>query len=83
MNFEVIATPRFKRDIKNLYKKYPSIEADFLNLIELLEQSPEQGTALGNHCFKIRLAITSKGKGKSGGARVITCVKSSTKPYIF
>jgi len=30
---------------------------------------------LGNDYYKIRLAITSKGKGKSGGARVITCVK--------
>ena len=29
----------------------------------------------GNHCYKIRLAITSKGKGKSGGARVITYVQ--------
>ena len=24
------------------------------------------------NCFKIRMAISSKGKGKSGGARVIT-----------
>ena len=75
MNFEVIATPRFRRDIKILHKKYPSIKTDFLNLIEILEQTPKQGTPLGSHCFKIRLAISSKGKGKSGGARVITCVR--------
>ncbi len=30
------------------------------------------GRSLGNNCYKIRLAIKSKGKGKSGGARVIT-----------
>jgi hypothetical protein len=41
-------------------------------LIEKLEIEPETGTALGNDCFKIRLSIASKGKGKSGGARVIT-----------
>jgi hypothetical protein len=40
----------------------------------LLKNNPEQGTGLGNNCYKIRLAIKSKGKGKSGGARVITYV---------
>jgi hypothetical protein len=30
---------------------------------------------LGKDCYKIRLSIKSKGKGKSGGARIITCVK--------
>lgn len=33
------------------------------------------GTPLGKNAYKIRMAVTSKGKGKSGGARVITCVK--------
>ncbi len=37
-----------------------------------MEQKPEQGTSLGNNCYKIRMAVGSKGKGKSGGARVIT-----------
>ena len=40
--------------------------------MESLEQEPEQGTNLGNNCYKIRIAIATKGKGKSGGARVIT-----------
>jgi len=39
-----------------------------------LREQPKQGTAIGNGCFKIRIAIASKGKGKSGGARVITNV---------
>lgn len=30
------------------------------------------GIAIGKNCFKIRLSISSKGKGKSGGARIIT-----------
>jgi len=41
-------------------------------VFEILETEPRQGVALGRNCFKIRLAITSKGRGKSGGARVIT-----------
>jgi hypothetical protein len=44
---------------------------EYIALLDCLEQDPEQGTPLGNHCFKIRIAIASKGKGKSGGARVI------------
>jgi hypothetical protein len=35
----------------------------------------KMGTPLGNDCYKIRMAVTSKGKGKSGGARVLTFVQ--------
>jgi hypothetical protein len=37
-----------------------------------LKITPDQGTPLGNNCYKIRLPVASKGKGKSGGARIIT-----------
>ena len=74
MNYEIIATPRFRRDIKKLVKKYASLKKEFAELIEDLKKDPKQGTALGDNCFKIRIAIASKGKGKSGGARVITHV---------
>lgn len=72
MSYNVIAIPAFRREIKKLGKKYPSLKSDFVKLIESLETQPDQGTPLGNNCFKIRMAITSKGKGKSGGSRVIT-----------
>lgn len=48
---------------------------DLSELIERLTDEPELGTALGNSFYKIRPAIASKGKGKSGGARVVTYVK--------
>jgi hypothetical protein len=41
----------------------------------LLTSNPEMGTSLGANVYKVRLAIASKGKGKSGGARVITLVR--------
>lgn len=44
-------------------------------LVEALRKASATGQPLGRDCYKIRLAIGSKGKGKSGGARVITCVK--------
>lgn len=72
MNYNVLTIPPFDRQLKRLAKKYPSVKTDFLGLIKALRKEPKSGTPLGNNCFKIRLAITSKGKGKSGGARVIT-----------
>jgi hypothetical protein len=45
---------------------------DILRLVWGLKEEPEKGTSIGHNCYKIRLAIASKGKGKSGGARVIT-----------
>lgn len=47
------------------------MKEEYIHLIESLENNPEQGIAITNKCYKIRLAIASKGKGKSGGARVI------------
>lgn len=75
MSYNVIAIPNFKKEIKKLSKKFPSLKADFEEMVESLQINPEQGTPLGNHCYKIRLGITSKGNGKSGGGRVITCLK--------
>ncbi len=72
MDFNVEVTSYFKKQAKRLIKKYPSLKAEVDHLISALMTDPEQGTSLGKGCFKIRLAITSKGKGKSGGARLIT-----------
>jgi mRNA-degrading endonuclease RelE of RelBE toxin-antitoxin system len=72
MIFSIEVTSYFKKQAKRLTKKYPSLKQELSQLIDLLALDPEQGTAMGNHCYKIRLAIASKNKGKSGGARVIT-----------
>lgn len=74
MKFNVIATPRFKRRIRKLVKKYASLKQDYSSFVESLESRPKQGNAIGRSCYKVRLAIKSKGRGKSGGARVITYV---------
>lgn len=75
MNYKIFSISLFDKQAKLLAKKYPSLKKDLGELIENLSTKPEQGKALGNNFFKIRLAIASKGKGKSGGARVITFVK--------
>ena len=58
----------FRKEFKRLAKKYRSLPFDFDKLIESIQENPMQGTDLGNRLRKIRLAITSKGKGKSGEA---------------
>jgi mRNA-degrading endonuclease RelE of RelBE toxin-antitoxin system len=72
MSYKVKTIPKFDKELKRLAKKYPSLKNDFFELIQELKQHPKQGTPIGNNCYKIRLAIASKGKGKSGGTRVIT-----------
>jgi mRNA-degrading endonuclease RelE of RelBE toxin-antitoxin system len=82
MSFKIVPTPPFERELKQLAKKYPSIKKDIAALAQQLLQQPQMGTPLGHDCFKIRMAISAKGKGKSGGARVITHVQV-TKEDIF
>lgn len=72
MNYNIIPTHRFEKKLKQLAKKYSSLKNDFALLIDQIIENPQTGTFIGNNCYKIRLAISSKNKGKSGGARVIT-----------
>jgi len=72
MNYKIKTIQVFERQAKRLVKKYPSLKSELLSLIQILKHSPENGTPLGKDCFKIRISIASKGKGKSGGARIIT-----------
>jgi len=84
MSYKIKTIPRFDKDIKRLAKKYPSIKAEYIELVQSLKDDPQQGKALGNNCYKIRLAIASKGKGKSGEAKVITYLQiSDTSVYLL
>jgi mRNA-degrading endonuclease RelE of RelBE toxin-antitoxin system len=76
MKFEIVTSSNFARELKRLAKKHSSIKQDVYELGESFAITPEQGIYLGKDCYKIKLAIKSKGRGKSGGARVITCVIS-------
>ncbi len=72
MSFNVKTISVFERQAKRLMKKFPSLKKEIQILITELKEKPTKGTSIGHDCHKIRLAIASKGKGKSGGARVIT-----------
>lgn len=79
MNFSVIPTERFKKDAKRLVKKYPSLKQELAEINNLLTRQPDSGTPLGHDTYKIRIAIKSKNKGKSGGARLITYLVTADK----
>ncbi|MDP3912985.1 MAG: type II toxin-antitoxin system RelE/ParE family toxin [Bacteroidota bacterium] len=84
MNYDIITIPPFDKQLKRLAKKYPSIKNDIAKLGSELSENPVLGVEIFPNCYKIRLAIASKGKGKSGGARVITHIHiSKTTVYLL
>jgi hypothetical protein len=80
---DFVYLPGFVKKLKEYSKKYPSLKNDFETLLTQLKLNPKTGSALGRDCFKIRLGIKSKGKGKSGGMRVITCLKITQDSIYF
>lgn len=79
MSYSIILTYRFEKELKRLAKKFPTLKNEFAELIAEIIHAPATGTFIGNNCYKIRLPIASKGKGKSGGARVITYLYIETE----
>ncbi len=79
MSYKIIASANFQKEAKRLAKKFTSLKEELLALQVSLAANPTEGTPLGNNCFKIRLKVKSKNKGKSGGMRVITLVVNVSK----
>lgn len=72
MSFEILTTSYFDIEAKRLAKRHRSFIEDLQDFQEELLKNPYQGTELSPGIRKIRLSIDSKGRGKSGGARVVT-----------
>lgn len=72
MECKITASKSFNKELKRLGKRYASLADDYETLLRDLKQNPALGTDLGRGLRKVRMRISSKGKGKSGGARVIT-----------
>jgi mRNA-degrading endonuclease RelE of RelBE toxin-antitoxin system len=84
MNYDIEVTSFFERQLKRLIKKFPSLKKEIVLLANSLRNNPTQGKGIGENCFKIRIAIASKGKGKSGGGRIVTHIKvEQTKIYLL
>lgn len=72
MIVSIVLLDEFKRNFKRLAKKYPSLKEDFKTFKNDLAINPLQGIDLGHNVRKVRMSIASKGKGKSGGSRILT-----------
>jgi len=77
MSYKVLLTPDFQQEAKRLIKKYPSLKNELNTLREQLETDPVYGIQIMENVYKVRLAIKSKNKGKSGGARTIHFIYQS------
>ena len=71
-NITVSVSDDFSKEAKRLAKKYPSFKQDYKDFLDSIKENPLQGDEITKNIRKIRMAIKSKGKGKSGGARVVT-----------
>jgi hypothetical protein len=71
-SYEIVPSKNFERNFKHLLKKYRSLKNDLVDLIGELRKNPAMGDDLGGNTRKVRMAIASKDKGKSSGARIIT-----------
>lgn len=72
MNFEIVRSDYFTSEFKRLAKRYRGLADDYKDFIDSLRENPLQGTEIAPNVRKIRMTINAKGRGKSGGARVIT-----------
>lgn len=72
MKTEIVITNNFSKEAKKLLKKYKSLKSELRKLNEKLLENPKLGKPIGKDSYKIRLTVKSKGKGKSGGLRIIT-----------
>jgi len=78
MQYEVIPTPKFEKDLKKLSKKNRNIKSDIKPVLEELEDGNLKGNVIqmnlkdnNNVAIKIRIASSSRNMGKSGSYRMI------------
>ncbi len=79
MSYNIVPTQNFIKNLKRLSKKHRSIKEEVNALGKLLKSNPTMREEIIEHCFKICISITSKNKGKIGGARIITHVYVSNE----
>lgn len=72
MNFKIQTTSYFDAEAKRFGKRYRSFVDDLKSFRDSITEDPFQGTEIMPGIRKVRMSIETKGRGKSGGARVIT-----------
>jgi len=79
MTNTAIYSPEFKSKLKPLAKKYLTLKESIRSLEKALIENPYLGDAYGDKIYKVRWGDASKGRGKSGGFRVMYYLLNETK----
>ncbi len=92
MNYNIITTNSFKRDVKQYKKKYKHIADDLDNIIEELKKGKLMGAIVPNirmkddneNVLKVRVANSDIPCGERGGYRLIYyAIKSDGTIYLL
>ncbi len=70
--YRTIILPHFKRQLKELAKKYRHLDQAVIDCLESFR--PDQHTAVGNSVYKIRLRSKDVARGKSKSFRMMALV---------
>lgn len=74
MKNKIVTSPLFDKRFKRFKKKFPSLENELTEFVNLIDENPKSGVLITDNVYKIRLASSDKNSGKSGGFRIITYI---------
>ncbi|EJF06398.1 hypothetical protein ThvES_00015410 [Thiovulum sp. ES] len=83
MNYRVLTTPRFKKEVKKLSKKFKKIKDDILVLVQEIQKNLKSGVSLGNGAYKVRVPNSSIPTGKSEEAFELSNIFLMEKIFTF
>lgn len=84
MLYEIFLPEFFKKIVKDLKKKYPSVKDDLKTALRVLLSNPELGKSLQGFgdVKKLRVQNSDAARGKRGGHRLIYLVDHADKKII-
>ena len=83
---QLLFASEFKRNIRQLAKKYRNIKNDLTPLLQALENGETPGEQIqgtGATLFKTRIKNSNNNKGKSGGYRVIYFIRQKNQTILL
>ena len=85
MNCDVVFSASFKRSIKKLKKRFPSVKNDTRLALEVLLENPELGILIpeGSGVRKLRVKNSDLKRGKSGSYRLLYYFEEQTGDCIY
>ncbi|GAK60824.1 toxin-antitoxin system, toxin component, RelE family [Candidatus Vecturithrix granuli] len=85
MHYEIVLGPSFKRSVKVLKKRFPSVTRDVELAIEVLLENPHLGAVIpgSSGVRKIRIKNSDLTRGKSGGYRMLYYIEDQERQCLY